>query len=196
MEVRQIGFGAEAVVYSFNAFGRKLVIKYRKRKDYREKTLDDNLRKKRTNLEASILKKLEGIVDVPKVFIQTQHSIIMSFEKGKSLLEIKGKERRVYLKKAGEALAKIHKLGIVHGDFTPANILVEKRKVKVIDFGLAQFSNSIEEKAMDLLLMKRAIGKKEFNYFLKGYNTSEKEEIIKKMREIESRARYVERRWF
>jgi len=198
MKVKQIGFGAEAVVYSFKAFGKKLVIKYRKKKGYREKTLDDELRTKRTSLEANILRKLENVIEVPKVYIQSKHAIVMSFEEGKTLSEIKeSKKRKFYIKKAGEALSKMHELGIVHGDFTPANILVEGDKIKIIDFGLSQFSKDIEEKAMDILLMKRAVSKEEFEGFIKGYalNKSEKEKILRKVKEIESRARYVEKRW-
>jgi Kae1-associated kinase Bud32 len=91
----------------------------------------------------------------------------------------------------------MHKLGIVHGDFTPANILVNGDEIKIIDFGLSQFSTNIEEKAMDVLLMKRALSKEEFKAFLEGYELekNEKEKILRKVKEIESRARYVERRW-
>jgi Kae1-associated kinase Bud32 len=198
MKLKQIGFGAEAVVYSFKAFGKKLVIKYRKKKSYREKSLDDELRERRTSLEANILRKLENVIKVPKVYIQTKHAIVMSFEEGKMLVEIKEKQKRkIYLKKAGEALSKMHKLGIVHGDFTPANILVDRDEIKIIDFGLSQFSTNIEEKAMDVLLMKRALSKEEFKAFLEGYKLekNEKEKILRKVKEIESRARYVERRW-
>lgn len=85
----------------------------------------------------------------------------------------------------GELLSKLHNADIIHGDLTPSNILlkinmnniqpdysfnsgkevilskVDYDFMYLIDFGLSGFSNSvasaIEDKAVDLYLLKRAI---------------------------------------
>ena len=58
-----------------------------------------------------------------------------------------------------EMLAALHKADIIHGDYTPANLILESggRRMFVIDFGLGFISNDIEDKAVDVFTMMRAI---------------------------------------
>ena len=55
-------------------------------------------------------------------------------------------EVSVYMKSLFQALASVHKLGIIHRDIKPSNCLYncKERKFKLIDFGLAQMENELE----------------------------------------------------
>jgi len=114
-------------------------------------------------------------------------------ESGKS-----GKKIKSVVAKAGIQLGKLHVLDIVHGDYTPANIMVDPNgKVSVIDFGLGEVTNSIEGKALDVLLMKRSIDKKLYSIFQKEYVHTEKykygRSVLSRLAEIEKRGRYQTR---
>src|SRR3989338_9500931 len=58
----------------------------------------------------------------------------------------------------GENIAKLHHHNIIHGDLTTSNMILDKEKINFIDFGLSQFSDKIEDKAVDLFVLDRALG--------------------------------------
>ena len=206
---RKLNEGAEAVIYASNFLGIDAIIKYRAAKDYREESLDKMLRYQRTKKEAKILSVASQVVSAPKVLFLEKDRIFMQRIKGTNLLTILQANTGVIEKNAnlqlqadknlfskiGSALALLHGNNIVHGDFTPANILVDKNSISIIDFGLADISQMIEDKAVDLLLMKRAISNQQYTAFLvayrKGYNKAP--EVIKRLEKIERRGRYQER---
>ncbi|MBM3703427.1 MAG: Kae1-associated serine/threonine protein kinase, partial [Actinobacteria bacterium] len=111
-----------------------------------------------------------------------------------SLDEIKNKCRKI-----GEYIGKLHNCGIIHGDLTTSNMIAAKDKIVFIDFGLGKFSDLVEDKGVDLLVFKKAIGSIHyeiaeacFKAILEGYKIAEDyEEIIGKVGEIEGRARYT-----
>ena len=118
----------------------------------------------------------------------------MGFINGKLLSEIDG-NKNVYLKDAGILLGMLHNNNIAHGDFTPANIMVFNKELFIIDFGLSEIVDSVEQKALDILLMKRSISQKGFGIFISSYKKSSKAHklIIKKLNELEMRGRYQQR---
>lgn len=179
--------GAEAVVRNSRMLGRKIVIKERIPKTYRITELDMRLRKERTRQEARLLHraKIAG-VDCPIVLFVDEFSIGMTKVKGKRP-KMNPKESEL----AGQMLGKLHNSGIIHGDFTPANLLENKDGIFVIDFGLGFLSEDIEDKAVDALTMLKAIRGKEAG-FLKGYGKASKEygKIMERMEEVKKRARY------
>jgi TP53 regulating kinase and related kinases len=63
------------------------------------------------------------------------------------------------MKQIGEAIAKMHDGGLVHGDLTTSNMLLEEgsKKLVIIDFGLAFNSTNPEDKAVDLHVCERAL---------------------------------------
>lgn len=70
-------------------------------------------------------------------------------------------------------------------------------KVYFIDFGLGFHSERIEDKAVDLHLIKQALEAKHFIYWkelfdsvIKGYNSKDKEKILEQLKKVEARGRY------
>ncbi|WP_292460789.1 bifunctional N(6)-L-threonylcarbamoyladenine synthase/serine/threonine protein kinase [Methanothermococcus sp.] len=74
----------------------------------------------------------------------------------------------------------------------------KNNKVYIIDFGLGKFSNLIEDKAVDLIVLKKSILSIHFDRFediwvkiLEGYKTySQWKTVINHMEDVEKRARY------
>ena len=58
----------------------------------------------------------------------------------------------------GMAVGKLHSLNIVHGDLTTSNMILKNSKdLVMIDYGLSGMSQSVEDKAVDLYVLERAI---------------------------------------
>ncbi|MCK4285526.1 MAG: Kae1-associated serine/threonine protein kinase [Candidatus Lokiarchaeota archaeon] len=151
-------------------------------------------------------------LNVPQVYeIDAQNStLIMKFiegEKLKNILEnLSENQKDKYFKKIGRDIAILHKNGHIHGDITTSNIIITNEEdIFLIDFGLHEYSDTVEDKSVDLHLFKRVLisshGKNFkfcFNAFLNGYrseyeqvNKQECNQIIKNINAIESRGRYT-----
>lgn len=59
----------------------------------------------------------------------------------------------------GKLVASSHATDLIHGDLTTSNILFrpDLSEAVLIDFGLAQVSGMVEDKAVDLYVLERAI---------------------------------------
>ncbi|MEM0150049.1 MAG: KEOPS complex kinase/ATPase Bud32 [Candidatus Micrarchaeaceae archaeon] len=196
--IKKISEGAEATIYEVRAQNCSLILKYRPAKGYRVKNLDNMLRARRTRVEARALGAAHNIgVNVPLLRLVSKYGILTSMVKGSMLKDMLNRNSKLLnktLREAGRHLAALHSAGIVHGDYTPANIMVDGETVYVIDFGLASFTNSIEDKALDLLLMKRSLSSAHFNSFMEGYKAlSNQSEVCRRLAEIERRGRYQTR---
>jgi Kae1-associated kinase Bud32 len=183
--------GAESKVFDTSVFGKEAVVKVRQAKTYRIKKLDEALRKTRTKKEARAMQRAsEAGVNTPKLLGMGKFSIYMEKVRGKLLKDIL--EGNTDYREIGKSLGRMHNANVVHGDFTPANIIVDGNKVCVIDFGLSDISDSIEDKAIDLFLMKRSITRKHYAYVEATYRKESRQaqEIISRLAEIEKRGRY------
>ncbi len=191
-----ISEGAEAKIYESATLGNRVVIKDRAAKAYREKSLDLRIRAQRTKSEAKILAKASSNgANTPTVLMVGSYTITMSKLSGRLLSTMVDNAGSSIITEAGRQLAILHKAGIAHGDYTPANIMVSKKHVYVIDFGLSEMTNSVEEKALDVLLMKRSLSKSEYATFVKSYSRSFSgaPSVLARLREIEIRGRYQTR---
>lgn len=181
--------GAEAVLRRSTLLGRETVIKERIKKNYRISELDEKLRRERTRAEARLLHraKIAG-VDCPIVFEVDEFSLTMSFIDGD-----RPRPTTRDCKRAGEMLASLHAADIIHGDFTPAN-LINAEKLYVIDFGLGFFSNDIEDKAIDVYTMLKALDEKSGGAFIEGYKTRNPKHktILKRVEDVKKRVRYAQ----
>lgn len=183
--------GAEAVLRKGTLLGRNVVIKERVKKSYRAAALDKKLRIERTRNEARLLHKakLAG-VSCPTVLEIDEFEITMD--------RIAGKRPEMNKKNAaecGKILAKLHAADIIHGDYTPANIMQNGNEMYVIDFGLGFISQDIEDKAVDVFTMLRSISDEKIrNVFLDGYKSIAKdkaETVFTRVNQVEKRVRYA-----
>ena len=182
-----VGRGAEAIVEEIEFLGKKMLRKIRIPKRYREKELDVRLRRERTRSEARLLNRAKRSgVNAPVVYKVDEFEIVISLINGK-----KPEMNEEEAKEAGKMLARLHRNDIIHGDFTPANLLKTREgKMYVIDFGLGYVSTDVEDKAVDVFTMLRAIDRKK--EFLEGYSTYEKHrEVLNREKQVESRVRYL-----
>jgi TP53 regulating kinase-like protein len=194
-----IGRGAEAVLTRKDSH----LVKDRIKKSYRIDILDDKLRKQRTRKEAKLLAKASKLIPVPEIIkTDEKEKIEMEFLEGKKLSEhldeLKNAEE--ICKEIGENMAKLHDAGIIHGDLTTSNMILSDKdnKVYFIDFGLGFESKKIEDKAVDLHLIKQALEAKHFRNFekffqsvLEGYKTSKHHiATIARLKAVEKRGRY------
>jgi Kae1-associated kinase Bud32 len=181
--------GAEAVLCRKTLLGAGAVVKSRIPKTYRLRELDERLRAERTRSEARLLHKakLAG-VKCPTVLEVWDFDITMSFIEGERPAMAPADARD-----AGEALAKLHSADIIHGDFTPANLIRGGDALWVIDFGLGFVSNDIEDRAVDVFTMMRSLesaASKEA--FLEGYKAYPKAgSVLGRVKEVEKRVRYA-----
>jgi len=205
--------GAEASLYLETWHGRKAIIKRRLVKKYRVPELDREIRIQRTKHEPSIIHRAkEAGVPTPIIYMVdiASATIIMEFVEGKRLKEIldhlSSEERKKLCRYVGILVGRLHKSGIIHGDLTTSNmILTPKGKVVFIDFGLSDQSFELENRGVDLHLMKRALLSTHFRHaeecfesILDGYmevmGEDEAKEVLSKVEEIEKRGRYVSKR--
>ena len=201
--------GAEAILYVDFFEGRKVLVKERIKKSYRLEELDKKLRVERTRKEARLLTEARKIgVNTPQIFEVDEKNgkIVMEFIDGKRLKDIMNdlSEEKIaeIFQKVGEDIGKMHSMNIIHGDLTTSNMILKNGKIYFIDFGLGFFSRRIEDKGVDLNLLKEAIRATHpkllnlcWQNIVIGYKkTFEKwEKVIRKVDEIERRARYFER---
>jgi Kae1-associated kinase Bud32 len=201
--------GAEAILYLDKIENRKVLVKERIKKSYRISAIDERLRKERTRMEIKILTEARKCrVPTPQIFnVDEQNGkIVMEFIEGKTLKEVFEKASKIEIEKiafeVGKLIGKLHAADIVHGDLTTSNMIQSDEKIYFIDFGLSQFSSRVEDKAVDLHLLFEALKAAHFkvlNYcwenIVKGYKYEypKAEEVLKQVKEIEKRARYMER---
>ena len=192
--MKLIAQGAEAKIFKEN----NKIIKERIRKNYRNKDLDEFLRKSRTKKELKILADLRRAgVKVPRIIDSDKYMIILEYidgDKLKDVLDRKNFEK--HCKRIGEIVAKMHDGDIIHGDLTTSNLLVKNNELYLIDFGLSKETSNLEQKAADLLTLYqnfKAIHP-EFDcwkYFLQGYKSNETEKVLKTFEKMMKRRRYI-----
>ena len=227
--------GAEAKIFLDEK--NSLVIKDRVSKSYRLPALDNKLTKQRTKAETKLLTKANKVVNAPLPEKSKENNkIIIPYIQGEklstSLNDFPLEKQKEIMKKIGEAISKLHKEDIIHGDLTTSNmilvndkgndvingnskddyitkkdksILTDKKrgdnnfKVFFIDFGLGYISKKVEDKAVDLHLLKQALEAKHFMHwkelyqeFQEAYSKTypESRQIFERMTAIEKRGRY------
>lgn len=205
--------GAEANLYLADWHGRRVVLKKRLPKEYRPVKLDEQIRTYRTVHESQLMHEAkEAGVPTPKIFLidVKNTTIIMEFIEGKQikllLNDLSEIERRNLCFGIGQLIAKLHKKGVIHGDLTTSNMIMNAHgKVFFVDFGLGEKSEELEARGVDLHLMKRALESTHYQFaescyksVIDGYgsllSSKELQNILEKIKEIERRGRYVAER--
>ena len=177
--------GAEARVWKLSLLASgdddstTILCKERFSKAYRHPSLDERLTKSRCRTEARVLEKCaqKSNLRVPRVIRVEPPLLYMEYIDGPSLKSHlreaaatqSGDNARILsypklAKTMGEMIGKLHALGVIHGDLTTSNMLVSGQsdddgsvELVLIDFGLSKSSSSVEEQAVDLYVLERAL---------------------------------------
>lgn len=193
--MQKIAQGAEAVLYKKD----NKILKERLKKNYRISQIDDSLRKFRTRREAKFIEKLP--VPGPKLINVDDKKMIIEMEliDGPKVRDIL--EKNIALcNEIGKKVAVLHNNNMIHGDLTTSNMILNKKNKQIyfIDFGLSFFSHKVEDKAVDLHLLKQALESKHYRVFekafkliLEGYKkeSDNYKEIIERFEKVEERGR-------
>jgi len=205
--------GAEASLYLTDWHGRKVIMKKRLPKKYRPPKLDEQIQTYRTIHEPQLMHEAKKAgVPTPTIFLVDvkNATIIMEFIEGKQvkqlLSEVTKGERQSLCLKIGELIGRLHEYGIIHGDLTTSNMILDSEgKIFFVDFGLGEKTKELEARGVDLHLMKRALQSTHFSFteecfdaVIRGYSKVLCAEIVKnildKTKDIERRGRYVAER--
>lgn len=205
--------GAEASLYLADWHERKVIIKVRIPKKYRHPVLDEQIRRYRTVHEPQLMHEAKAAgVPTPLIYMVNlpESSIIMEYVEGQQVKQLLNKvskvDRHNLCVKIGESIAQLHSHGLIHGDLTTSNMILNPdSKLFFVDFGLGEKNTELEAKGVDLHLLKRALQSTHYLYWeecfqnvLCGYTSvlgvEKVEKVYEKIREIEKRGRYVEER--
>ena len=118
----------------------------------------------------------------------------MEFIEGKILRDyLTEKNYKSLMKELGQKIAILHENNIIHGDLTTSNFIFNKQ-IYFIDFGLSFESHKVEDKAVDLHLLRQALESKHYKIWkecfeevLKSYKNKE---VIQRLKLVETRGRY------
>ena len=197
--------GAEGDIFLTSWNNKKAILKSRKKKDYRNSSLDQRIRKQRTIRESEIISEVKSYgISTPLIYnVDLKNcKIIMQYIVGKVVSELSELKIIQSCKEIGKIVGTIHKNGIMHGDLTTSNFIISQGKIFVLDFGLAIKTKKPEDHAVDLRLLKEILNsahakimEKAWSNFLKGYKTAvglqQFNKVTNLVEVIESRGRYA-----
>ncbi|MHA2357248.1 MAG: KEOPS complex kinase/ATPase Bud32 [Candidatus Heimdallarchaeaceae archaeon] len=202
-------WGAEANLVKDKWLGEDVIKKIRIPKQYRISQIDEELRNSRTVSESKLLiaSRKAGVktpfiyeIDIPNT------TIVMENIEGETVKDVLKNKQKIlekkleYIKEIGKLVGKLHTSDIIHGDLTTSNIIMRDHEFIFVDFGLGKFSNAVEDKAVDILLIKKCftsthtdIHKELFLSFQKGYYSSLEyaKSILKRAVKVEARGRHL-----
>jgi len=194
MKAELIGHGAEARLFRID----DRVVKERPAKGYRLPVIDEKLRRQRTRREAKILETLREI-DVPAPLLlkvcDESMKIDMSFIEGPKVRDVM---KAALAHEIGQRVGLLHKNDIIHADLTTSNMILKDDKIHLIDFGLSFVSKKVEDKAVDLHLLDRALESKHYDIYkecmakvLEGYKETnpEAEQVLARLAVVQKRGR-------
>ena len=197
--------GAEADIFSTVWDGRNAILKIRKKKPYRNSILDQKIRKQRTIRESQIISQVKSFgVPTPLIYFMdvSNYSILMQYIEGKTVREIDDNNIVKVCREIGKIVGTMHKNGIMHGDLTTSNFIINKKKLFLIDFGLASRTEKPDDHAVDLRLFKEILNsahakvmEKSWKNFQNGYSRAVglkySKKILNLVAVIELRGRYA-----
>ena len=216
--------GAEAKIYTGTFESKKAIAKERFKKTYRHADLDKSLTSKRIKNEFKLLEKANKLgIDVPNVYKTDLNTGIIIMEQIENSLTCKefifqkvktpslitessvlGEDLVKISSRIGAIIGKLHLNQIIHGDLTTSNILIkdydsQESKIYFIDFGLSFVSKQLEDKAVDLYVLERALlsthslqAVRLFEEILNGYKTeygANVNQVIDRLEQVRLRGR-------
>jgi len=193
--MEKLAHGAEAILYK----DKGKIIKERVSKGYRIKEIDEKLRKERTKAEARILHQLQRAgINVPCVIEVKETTLILESLEGEKVRDyLDASQDHEIFSRVAEQVELMHKAGFAHGDLTTSNMILSGNKLYLIDFGLSEHTDRVEDKAVDLHLLKECLKSKHFPIWEQCWHTFEKaygiKEVLERLKVVERRGRYKEK---
>ncbi len=211
--MRVVAKGAEALLYLEDWLGLTVLVKERMPKGYRDPVFDRMIRVRRTINEARLIMDAAELgvktpviydVDVVRARIRMQYIEAPTLN---SIIRANGYSGLVktLMRRMGELIGILHAGGVLHGDPTPANVLVSNGDEYLVDFGLGERARPtwddryLKRAAIDLNVLLRSlesnygeIGNALFRDFMDGYSSvvDKAELVMRWVRRIRSLARY------
>ena len=144
-----------------------------------------------------------GIITPLVYFVDEKKcKIYLQFIQGKLIRDLPAKQIVKTCKEIGKIVGILHKNGVMHGDLTTSNFILSRKGLVILDFGLSQKTDKIDDFAIDLRLFKEVLNSAHasvvdnaWTSFIQGYqkilgkNMTEK--IINQVLIIEKRGRYA-----
>jgi Kae1-associated kinase Bud32 len=201
--------GAEADIIRGRWQSLDAVFKVRKPLSYRVEALDESIRRQRTTREAEMVRRGRSAgVAVPRIYFVDvgASTLVMEYVRGPRvkdiLLRLSPGALRTLFEGLGRAAARLHSAGVVHGDLTTANLVVNDGTLVLLDFGLSSYSTRVEDHAVDLRLIKETVtgahsesAPSAVAALLSGYSAEAGEArcaaVLRQLRSIERRGRYA-----
>ena len=194
--------GAEAIIKKGEFFGKETVVKERVSKKYRIKEIDVKLRKERTRKEARLLHELKAVgVKTPIIYDLDDFKITMQKINGNTLVDVLNNmdDKRIaqILRKVAIIAAKMHKNKFAHGDFTTGNMIYLNGEIYLIDLGMGEKTENVENFAVDIHMFDESLQSAHWpkyhliSEFYDEYRSIMGEEILNRVEEIRGRRRYV-----
>ncbi len=179
---KKMGEGKESMVYNciskwgeavikFHKVGYTSFKKVREKRDYGDLHYTVLMIRSAKN-EFNALKKLHGKVSVPKPYGWEGNAVLMELIDAKELYKVRLENPKDVLDYIVEEVKEMWKVGIVHGDLSQFNILVNPEGIWIIDFPQAIDLSEVEsdeELRMAEDILRRDIFNV-LNYFRKTYN--------------------------
>jgi N6-L-threonylcarbamoyladenine synthase/protein kinase Bud32 len=185
--------GAEAIVQ----IGIDTVIKHRYSKKYRHPDLDRRLVVERTRAESRLISESRRLgVPTPIISDITGDTITMERISGEKLCNSLTSDA---LRDTGRVIGHLHSAGLIHGDLTTCNIIVQNGRCHLIDFGLGFTSSEIEARGVDIHVLFQVLESTApddpalKDSFIDGYRETfaVADEVIVREQEIDLRGRYL-----
>jgi TP53 regulating kinase and related kinases len=197
--------GAEADIYITSWNDQNSILKIRKKKDYRISSLDIRIRTLRTIREAKMISEVKSFgITTPLVYFvdEKKCEIYFQFIEGKLIQDLPTKQIISICKEIGRIVGILHKNGVMHGDLTTSNFILSQGRLVILDFGLSQKTDKVDDYAIDLRLFKEVLNSAHaqivddaWGSFIQGYqkilgkNLTEK--ITNQVSVLEKRGRYA-----
>jgi Kae1-associated kinase Bud32 len=210
-----IAQGAEATLEVGTFMGRPAVLKLRRPKGYRHPELERTIATSRLRAEARALRDARGagvrtpaVLDVDLI----EGRLVIELVEGPTVRAafdgLSEADRRRVARALGGAMGLLHRGGMVHGDPTTSNFVLENLPregpvgLAVLDISLGGKAEGLEERGVDLRLLSEAFESTHhahialFDQVLEGYRESfpdGADDAIARMEAIAARGRYVSR---
>ncbi len=205
LSLKLVKKGAEADIYLTSWNGHDAILKIRKKKDYRVHSLDIRIRTLRTIREAKMISEAKSFgVTTPLVYFvdEKKCEIYFQFVPGKLVRDLPATQIVKICKEIGRIVGILHQNCIMHGDLTTSNFILSQRGLVILDFGLSQKTDKVDDYAIDLRLFKEVLNSAHAKIvdnawvsFIRGYQeilgSLLTDKVINQVLVIEKRGRYA-----